>query len=146
MINKEVYTEVFEILKYMDKVYVMQIPYKILCKIKNNKDDQYVNKIDKNDIYNRDNVLPDTIKYIAWLYVNYWENTEEKVRLKKEYYERICIQEKIKKQEFIKENIWNKKNKFQSNEALKGVQMIGYKEQMWYEKIFSRIINVFRKK
>ena len=47
MINRAVYSEVFEILKYMDKTDVMKIPIEILTKIKNNKDENYISKIDK---------------------------------------------------------------------------------------------------
>ena len=65
----------------MDKITVMKIPIEILNKIKKNKNDEYISKIDKNNIFNRDNVLPETIKYIAWLDVNFWESEEEKERL-----------------------------------------------------------------
>ena len=96
-INSCVYAEVFEILKYMDKTDVMKIPVELLTKIKECKDDNYVSKIDKNDLFNRENVMPETIKYIAWLDVNFWESQSEKNRLKKLY-----LEKKKKEEEFLK--------------------------------------------
>ena len=109
MINRAVYSEVFEILKYMDKTDVMKIPIEILTKIKNNKDENYISKIDKNDLFNRENVMLETIKYMAWLDVNFWETIEQKNRLKDLYIETKKKQEKIKSQRYNTEKMFEKK-------------------------------------
>ena len=71
---RDVYSEVFEILSYMDKKTVMKIPMVVLCKIKKEKNNNYISRIDKNNIFVRENVLPETINYFSWLYRNYWIN------------------------------------------------------------------------
>ena len=70
-INKEANTEVFEILSYMDKKSIMKIPYNTLKFIKDNRNLGYVTKIDKNDLFNPNNVMKDTRKILAWIDLNY---------------------------------------------------------------------------
>lgn len=68
----DVYAEVFEILSYMDKKTVMKIPINVLSKIKREKNNNYISRIDKKNIFNRKNVMPETLKVFELLYKNYW--------------------------------------------------------------------------
>lgn len=131
MINRNVYSEVFELLGYMDKITVMKIPIEILNKIKENKNDEYISRIDKNNIFNRDNVLPETIKYIAWLDVNFWESEEEKERLKKIYFEKINEEEKIKSNQYKAYDIFKNKYVKTLNNDFRVDSMIEYKENIF---------------
>ena len=67
--SPDVYAEVYEILSYIDINEVMKIPYDLLEDIKKSRNKNYKSKIDALDIYNRENVLPDTIKIMAALYL-----------------------------------------------------------------------------
>ena len=78
MISSQTYSEVYEILKYMNKEVVMKIPIEILEKIKNKRDLNYKSKIDKEDIFNPDNVLPETIEVLNWIDVNFWMSEDKK--------------------------------------------------------------------
>ena len=138
MINRNVYSEVFELLGYMDKITVMKIPIEILNKIKENKNDEYISKIDKNNIFNRDNVLPETIKYIAWIDVNFWESKEEKERLKKIHLEKIKEEEKIKSNRYKTYDLFKNKYVETSNNNFKVDSMIEYKENI-FKKFFKFI-------
>ena len=100
MITENVYSEVYEILSYMDKISVMKIPMEILNTIKENRNKKYISKINKKDIFNRNNVLPETIKYMAWIDVNYWETKEEKERLKKLHIKKIAQEKKEKSEKY----------------------------------------------
>lgn len=100
MITENVYSEVYEILSYMDKISVMKIPMEILNTIKENRNKKYISKINKKDIFNRNNVLSETIKYMAWIDVNYWETKEEKERLKKLHIKKIAQEEKEKSEKY----------------------------------------------
>ena len=82
MINADTYSEVYEILSYMNKSIVMKIPFEILQVIKENRNMNYVSKINKEDIFNLNNISKDTINVIAWLDVNYWMSSEKKEKLK----------------------------------------------------------------
>ncbi len=74
MITAKTYKEVYEILGYMDKLTVMKIPIDILQSIKNKKDNKYVTRVDKNDIFNEQNVEKDTIDLLCYFYKKYWNN------------------------------------------------------------------------
>lgn len=141
MINSAVYAEVFEILKCMDKTDVMKIPVEILTKIKDYKDDNYILKIDKNDVFNRANVMPETIKYIAWLDVNFWESKDEKERLKKKYIEKKNKEEMIKRQIYKVNGIFdNKNNEIEDS----NIQMITTHKETFFIKIKKLIKEIFK--
>lgn len=72
MITPKTYKELYEILSYMDKVTVMQIPISILQTIKNKKDNRYITKIDRNDLFNEHNVNRETIDLLCYFYKHYW--------------------------------------------------------------------------
>ena len=74
MISAKIYKELYEILSYMDKVTVMKIPISILQTIKNKKDNRYITKIDKDDLFNEHNVNRETIDILCYLYKHYWCN------------------------------------------------------------------------
>ena len=141
MINSAVYAEVFEILKNMDKTDVMKIPVEILTKIKDYKDDNYILKIDKNDVFNRANVMPETIKYITWLDVNFWESKDEKERLKKKYIEKKNKEEMIKRQIYKVNGIFdNKNNEIEDS----NIQMIKTHKETFFVKIKKLIKEIFK--
>ena len=82
MINDaDMYAEAFEMLSYMDKRDVMKIPLEILELIKRKKNDSYVSRIDKTDIYNRDNVDSRTISLLTGLKIKYFSAPEERARI-----------------------------------------------------------------
>ena len=74
MISAKTYKELYEILSYMDKVTVMKIPISILQTIKDKKDNRYITKIDKNDLFNEHNVNRETIDLLCYFYKHYWCN------------------------------------------------------------------------
>ena len=72
MISNKSYKELYEILSYMDKMTVMKIPMNVLIDIKNKKEDSYITRIDKNDIFNEKNVNRETIDMLCYFYKKYW--------------------------------------------------------------------------
>ena len=72
MITSKTYKELYEILSYMDKMTVMKIPIEILQDIKQKKDNKYITKIDKKDIFNEKNVNSETIDLLCYFYKHYW--------------------------------------------------------------------------
>lgn len=145
MINGNVYKEVYELLSYMDKTTVMRIPIELLNKIKYNKNDEYISKIDKNDVFNRNNVLPETIKYMAWLDVNYWETKEEKERLRKLYLERINEQNEIKKKNFNSDNLFKKGKCSINSDMTENMELVEYKKYNFLSSILNKIKNIVKK-
>ena len=82
--SSEVYAEVYELLSYMDKKEVMKIPIDLLEDIKNSRNKDYESKIDIFDLYNRDNLLPETLEVMAALGVMYLLPKEESEKIQKE--------------------------------------------------------------
>lgn len=73
MVSSNTYKELYEILSYMDKITVMKIPMDMLQNIKNRKNNSYKTKIDKNDIFNENNVSRETIDLLCYFYMHYWK-------------------------------------------------------------------------
>lgn len=74
MISSNTYKEVYEILSYMNKITVMKIPTEILQTIKKKKNNNYITKIDKRNIFNENNVNRETIDLLCYFYKHYWSN------------------------------------------------------------------------
>lgn len=77
----DIYEELFEILKCMDKMTVMKIPEDVLNYIINNRNKNFHTRIDKNDIFNEQNVSKETVDLLCWLDYKYWMNSDEKLKI-----------------------------------------------------------------
>ena len=134
MINADTYSEVYEILSCMNKSIVMKVPFEILQVIKENRNMDYTSKIDKDDLFNLNNISNDTVNVLAWLDVNYWISNEKKENLKVAFKNDI----KTSKGEEISDfkNVKRKNNRILTDEN----QVKVYKEPIIY-----RIINKIRK-
>ena len=119
MEDKIANTEAFEILSYMDKKSVMKIPEYILTKMKENRDLSYITKIDKNDIFNVDNISKNTVRVLCWLDTEY-------LRIKE-----LAVPDK--------DIFEDKKQKKIENKQQENTQMIKYKKENIFEKILNKI-------
>lgn len=119
MEDKIANTEAFEILSYMDKKSVMKIPEYILTKMKENRDLSYITKIDKNDIFNVDNISKNTVRILCWLDTEY-------LRIKE-----LAVPDK--------DIFEDKKQKKIENKQQENTQMIKYKKENIFEKILNKI-------
>lgn len=110
MIKKsEMYTEVFELLSYMDKTIVMKIPVEILEYIKQNRDSNYKVRIDKEDIFNPNNLDKTTISFITALTIKYIADDKEKQMIIDACKENDLKSEKVKKEQYDV-NVFKKEN------------------------------------
>ena len=75
-----VYSEVYEILKNIEKEKVMLIPEEIIKKIKSNVDPNYKDKIDWSKRLSVQNLQADTINIIGYFNYNFWCETDDKKR------------------------------------------------------------------
>lgn len=83
--RRNAYTEVFEILKNMDRKLVMKIPIEIVKTIKDNRNIEYKVKIDKNDIFNKKNISKRALNILGWLQINYLSEKDEEMKLINKY-------------------------------------------------------------
>ena len=110
-----VYSEVFEILKNIDKKMVMRVPKEILENIKNNISTNYKEHIDWNKKLSEQNLQEETINIIGFIYYNYWCDTNKE----KEEYRNIILNNKYKlKNENIKSNLIVSNNKLTISEKI----------------------------
>lgn len=79
--DADLYAEVFEILSCMDKQTVMKIPMEMLELLKEERNKNYVSRIDREDLFNVNNIDQRTVDLITWFNINYWADEEEKARL-----------------------------------------------------------------
>ena len=132
MISGQVYEELYEILYNMDKLTVMKIPEKILLKIKENRDKEYITKIDPIDIFNFENISEETARILAWLDYNYCMDENDKEQLKREYNKYKENTNKEKQKKYSTENIFKTKQE----EKSENVSVIEYKKS-----VFTSLIN-----
>lgn len=86
-----IYAEVYDMLKFMDKSTVMKIPVEILEYIKENRDVNFESDVDPDDIFNKNNIQPESLNLMAWLDLNYWADDKAKKELRKIYYEKEIL-------------------------------------------------------
>ena len=106
MISKNVCEELFQILSLMDKQAVMKIPLNTLKMIKNNRNPNYKSKIDKNDLFNEDNVGRQTIDILCYFDYHYWINDDKKSQIDKLRNQKYLEIEKMKREKYNPDNIF----------------------------------------
>ena len=145
MVSSNTYQEVYEILSYMDKLTVMKIPEDILTTIKIKRNPNFITKINKQDIFNEENVSKETIDLLCWLDYNYWMNDEQRIEIDKIKREISIEVENEKREKYNPESIFKKhiqNNKLEENITKDEVAMIEYKESI-FRKIINKIKSIF---
>lgn len=72
---KNSYSEIFELLKYIDRSDLNKIPMNLLETIKENRNEQYVPNIDINDISN--SLSKEAMALYMWLYLTYMTDSQD---------------------------------------------------------------------
>lgn len=134
------YAEIFEILKNMDRNIVMKIPIDIVETFNKYKKTNYVSNIDKDDIFNKNNISPKTLNILAWLNLNYFCTEKERADLIKIYRNNDYTAEKIKSEKYKIEDLFknNKAEHFETN-----VELIPVPKKTFIQKIFDKIKSFF---
>ena len=141
MIDSNVYSEVYEILSYMDKETVMKVPMGILENIKNRRNKDYISKIDPDNIFDPQNVDEKTLEILACIDVNFWMEESKKEELKKKYQNKIKLEELAKKQKYGNYDLFaNNDVKLKDNIEEKN-ELVVKKKFSWFQKI----LNLFKK-
>lgn len=130
MISGNTYEEVYEILSYMDKMTVMKIPKDLLNHIKEQRNTEFKTRINKDDIFNQQNVSKEAIDILCWIDFNYWMNSSQKNEIEKWNYR--------KKQNHYNYNDMFKKIDNLQNSLTEKKSLI-IKKEHWYNKILNLI-------
>lgn len=76
--DSKVYTEISELLSFMNIDEVNRIPESVRNYIEEEKAENYITRIDKEEPFNPNNIDQRTINLITWLNIKYIANEEEK--------------------------------------------------------------------
>ena len=137
--TRQAYSEIDEFLRLLSVEQRNKVPQKLRELFKQEKDKEYIKRIDSLIPIKEQNLKEETLAIIALLNLHYWEeDEEEKERLQKVYSKNEKIYQEMLKEKFNPDNIFKKKiTKIESRQKkIQDVQMIEHKEPM-----IKRILN-----
>ena len=68
---EDIYEELYEVLSNMDKTTVMRIPEEILNRIISQRNKNFKSSIDRDDLFNENNISKDAMDLLCWIDYNY---------------------------------------------------------------------------
>ena len=147
-INQIAYAEVMQVLKYFDRNLVMKIPVELLEYFKEHQKKDLIVNIDKEDIFNKNNISKDALALLAYIDMEYWANEEEKRELKKVYMENEKKHQIELSEKYEYNNIFNNKKEIDMNEKVETEEksMIEYKKDNIFIKLKKFILKFFGRK
>lgn len=143
--NRNAYSEVIEILKFLDDEEKLEaLPIEMLEVLKSKANPEYKPQISKDIPLDEQNLQPETLSILAWIASKYWGSELEKID-----------SNEIKEDENKIENISNDDNEIEkmepeenqettNNEESSNLPIL-HKDLKWYEKIKEKIIEFFDK-
>lgn len=135
------YSEVLGILKFISKEDYEKIPNSKIELFETNQNKEYIFEYNPNKTLEEQNVSKRAKAIIGLLFRDYWATDEQKDKIiRKQNYDRQLLEEQ-KKSMYDVENIFKKKS--YENKEVK--EMVVYKEQRWYQKLFAKILKIFKK-
>ena len=145
------YSEVYEILKFIEDEYVNRIPKRIMDFFEVERDKEYKPIINVNISLDDQNLKRETMVLLAILNYNYWCDSEEE---KKEIQKELIRNSKLKEQEekelaemYNPDNIFKKKNEVKEliTDNSENMQLIELKEKGFIKKLLHKIMSFFKK-
>lgn len=146
-INKRI-TEVEYILNKLETKYKDKIPNEIWKYIEENKDKDYIYNYDDKKELKENNLHVDTIAILTYLNMEYLLDENEKIYIKKMLDRDDIIAEEEKRKKYNPKDIFksNQNNLNTKNtEKHERLELVEYNEKKWYQKLFAKILKLFRK-
>ena len=141
------YSEVLEILSYMEQKYIDMIPKKLLDLFNAEKDKNYKININPKIPLTEQKLQRKTLALLAMLNLHYWcESEEEKQELLKLYAENDKKKEEELREKYNPDNLFKKKETNKSVENERNTALIEYKEENFFKKVLNKIMSLFRKR
>ncbi len=136
--TKNSYSEVFELLKQINRNDLKNIPINLLETIKENRNKEYVPEIDLNDI--NKSLSKQAISLYMWLYLTYMVDSKEE----KNKINNILYQNEIEEKDKLKLNkMFNKTPN--STKTEQNTQLVVYKTNI-FKKFINKIKSFFKSK
>lgn len=138
---KKAYSEVYEILKMVDKEYFDRIPKKFVEFLEREKDNNYIPNINENIPLEEQKLLNDTINILAMIKLDYWCSSEEE---KSELLKLLNENEK-KHRENINEK-YNPENIFEKTTNRENKDLVEVKKKKWRKKFWDMFRNILKRR
>ncbi|MBQ9658580.1 MAG: hypothetical protein IJV31_07425 [Clostridia bacterium] len=147
-IDKQAVSEVIEILKHSEQQIMDKIPRKFIDFLNENTDKEYKAKINFNDEKWDESIKEDTKAILALIYRDYIVSKEERNKLLEEEQKQINKQQQELYEKYNPDNIFKKKvdtSQKKDKESINNMQLIEIKEEIWFKKIWKKIISFLGK-
>ncbi len=131
---QKAFTEVYEILNYLDDESYNKIPKNIIKAIEENRDMEYEYFIDESILFIEQEMLDETKAILFNLYKDYLTTIERKKKIIEYQNEEIKILEEEKRKKYNFTKLFNKEKKSVSRASQENCELIKYKEH-WYDKV-----------
>ena len=144
MISPDTYEELYEILCFMDKSTVMKIPEEILNSIAENRNQNFISTIDKNDLFNKNNMREETLDVLCYIDYHYWMDKSKKIELDKLTRHEEWNKEQEKKDKYNSDLLFKKEidNTLEHENNYKD-EMILHNESI-VKKIWNKLLSIFK--
>ena len=146
--NKNAYSEVIEILKFLDDEKKLEaLPIEMLEVLKSKANPEYKPQISKDIPLEEQNLQPETLSILAWIATKYWNeeiNENESSNVQEEIENNIENEQETERDESEENNL----EEFEREEKIdneKNNLPILHKDLKWYEKIKEKILEFFSK-
>ena len=140
MISSNTYKEVYEILSYMDKITVMKIPESILNRIKEQRNIDFQTRIDKEDIFNEENISKEAMDLLCYFDYHFWIDEDKRKEVDRIHQIKIQKAEAEKKLKYNTSDIFRK----DENNRHENYLPVTIKENSSLNKIMNFLKNIFK--
>ena len=143
--TRQAYSEVHEFLELLSEEQRQKIPEIQRALFENERDKEYVKKIDISIPLKEQELKEETLAILALLYLQYWcEDEEEKEQLKAIYAKNEVVYQSMLSQKYKSKDIFNKKedHSIENNNEIQ----ISESEQTFLKKILNKIMKLFHAK
>ena len=139
------FSETLDILNHTKKEDVEKIPINFLEFLKINALKSYTSKLDFNKSIAEMKLNKKTIGILSIIHKKYWCDNEQRKAFEEKLKQNEILYQKQLSEKYSTEKLF--KNKKLNNVTNTDVtDLIEYKEQRWYQKIFEKILSLLRKK
>ena len=146
-VYREAFAEVLEVIKNSNQRILEKIPKKFITFLNENKDNNYIVKIDFTDENWDDSIKQETQAILALIYRDYIVSQEERARLlTEEKEEQIRIENELR-EKYNPDNLFQKTRPSKKAEEVmtEDVAMVEYKESI-FKRFINKIKSIFKMK
>lgn len=144
-VYREAFAEVLEVIKNSNQRILEKIPKKFITFLNENKDNNYIVKIDFTDENWDDSIKQETQAILALIYRDYIVSQEERARLlTEEKEEQIRIENELR-EKYNPDNLFKKQDQVKNTEEVmtEEVAMVEYKESI-FKRFINKIKSIFK--